>query len=98
MLLLLMPTAFAVDTTKFVPGFEFYFGSYPQAQVKDDTLITTLNEKAGKTDTDNWKSYDYYIANFQIDYMKYTEVELTEKYTEVFTFLSTVRQLRLSSP
>ncbi len=76
MLLLLMPTAFAVDTTKFVPGFEFYFGSYPQTQVKDDTLIATLNEKAGKTDTDNWKSYDYYIANFQIDYMKYTEVEL----------------------
>ncbi len=83
MLLLLMPTAFAVDTAKFAPGFEFSFGSYPQTQVKDNALIAELNTKAGSTD--KWTSYNYYIANFQIDYMKYTDAELNgENYRGVY--------------
>ncbi len=73
------------------------FGSYPQSEVIDKTLISSLNGLA-----DDWKSYDYYSGTgiyddgkmTQSDYMKYADVEyngnryrglLIEKYRPTFT-------------
>ena len=64
------------------------FGSYPQSEVTDATLKSTLTSRAGSTD--NWTSYGYYIGNeqyepVQSDYMKYTDVEYDgSKYRGVY--------------
>ena len=73
------------------------FGSYPQSEVSDEALISSLNS----LDTD-WSSYDYYSGTgiyddgkmTASDYMKYTDVEFgdsryrgvfIEKYRPTFT-------------
>ena len=73
------------NETESVPfqGDVISFGSYPQSEVTDETLIATLTENAGSTD--NWTSYNYYIGGVQSDYMKYTDIELDgEKYRGVY--------------
>ena len=59
-----------------------YFGKYPQTLVADNSIITTLNEKAGAlpsaTDLGSWKAYDYYI-NWNIEkFMYYIDVDIDE--------------------
>lgn len=59
------------------------FGSYPQTEVTDSSLVSTLTNKAGSTD--NWTSYNYYIEDEQSDFMRYTDVEYNgEKYRGVY--------------
>ena len=45
------------------------FGSYPQSEVTDETLKTTLNSQ-----TLNWTSYKYYFNGTQDDFMQYADV------------------------
>ena len=55
-----LPIAFAEGTTYEV-GDIVQFGTYPQSEVKDETLIAELNALA--PDWDNWTSYGYYSGN-----------------------------------
>ncbi len=58
-------------------------GSYPQTEVTDKTLKSSLTKKAGSTDT--WTSYNYYINSTKSDFMKYKDIELDgEKYRGVY--------------
>ena len=56
-----------------------YFGSYPQTKVSNETLINTLNSKAGKLPTKEnnylWTSYKYYLNGSIEDYMWYIDKE-----------------------
>lgn len=65
------------------------FGSYPQSEVTDTTLMATLYSKSGPiptgTNSQNWTSYGYYISNEVSNFMWYTDVELGgEKYRGVY--------------
>ncbi len=81
MLLTVVPlTVFAEIKGTVSTGDIIEFGSYPQSEVTDETLISALTEKAGSTD--DWTSYGYYSKELgntakpeQGDYMKYTDVE-----------------------
>lgn len=55
-------------------------GTYPQSEVKDETLIAELNEIPG-----DWISYDYYCTyDYYTDEIKYRDVELDgERYRGV---------------
>ena len=57
-------------------GDYIYFGSYPQSEVKDSGLKSTLNSKAGTPGSiaDGWVSYGYYDAGSVSDYMWYIDV------------------------
>lgn len=66
-----------------------YFGSYPQTQVTDTSLIATLNTQAGTLPTsDNaqaWISYGYYIKSEIQHYMWYIDLENgSERYRGVY--------------
>ncbi len=66
-----------------------YFGSYPQTEIKDETLIMELNKKAGilpnKENTYNWIDYGYYIRGKIKSYMYYIDIELDgNKYRGVY--------------
>ena len=66
-----------------------YFGSYPQTEIKDETLIMELNKKAGtlptESNTYNWSDYGYYINGEVESYMYYIDIELDEgKYRGVY--------------
>ena len=56
-----------------------YFGSYPQTKVTDDTLIATLNEKAGTLPTSSnlykWTDYGYYISGSVSSFMYYIDID-----------------------
>lgn len=70
-------------------GDKIYFGSYPQSEVTDATLISTLNTKAGElptsADAKKWTSYGYYLENKVQDYMWYIDIkEADEKYRGVY--------------
>ena len=72
-----VPMAFAEGKTYEV-GDIIEFGSYPQSEVKDKSLIAELNALA--TELNEWISYDYYwgtINNLAMvhDWMKYIDVE-----------------------
>ncbi len=59
---------------------KIYFGSYPQSEVKNDTLQATLNGKAGALPTSensqSWTAYEnYYIKNIASNFMWYIDVE-----------------------
>ena len=60
-------------------GNSIYFGSYPQTKVSNETLINTLNTKAGKLPTKEnsylWTSYKYYLNGSIEDYMWYIDKE-----------------------
>ena len=78
MLLTAVPLAFAEGNTYQV-GDIIQFGSYPQSDVKDKTLIAELNALAPAWD--NWTSYDYYNGSGsygtmkQGDWMRYVDIE-----------------------
>lgn len=70
-------------------GKKITFGSYPQTQVTDETLLTTLNAMAGTLPTrDNaqtWTSYGYYISGEKDDFMWYKDVTVgSDKYRGVY--------------
>lgn len=80
-----------IDTTQLYTrdGDKIYFGSYPQTEVTDSSLIATLTGKAGTLPTsDNsyaWTSYGYYADGEVGNYMWYTDIEEgTEKYRGVY--------------
>ena len=60
-----------------------HFGKYPQTEVTDSTLKTTLNSLAGTKPTSfnayNWTSYGYYISGSVSNYMWYIDVENGEE-------------------
>lgn len=87
MLVTAMPMAFAEGNTYQV-GDIVQFGSYPQSEVKDETLIAELN--ALSPEWDDWTSYGYYSGTgdygtmVQGDWMRYVDIELNgEKYRGV---------------
>ena len=55
------------------------FGTYPQTEVTDSILMSTLNTLAGarpiKSNSYNWTSYGYYISGNVSNYMWYIDVE-----------------------
>ena len=54
-----------------------YFGSYPQSEVTDTSLSSTLNEKAeGLSTLGFWKRYEYYISNNVQSYMYYGDIDM----------------------
>ena len=68
---------------------KIWFGSYPQTEVTDSTLKSTLNSKAGTLPTSGnsrkWTSYGYYLNGVVTDYMWYIDVENgTDKYRGVY--------------
>ena len=78
MLVTAMPIAFAEGNTYKV-GDIIQFGSYPQSEVKDETLIAELNALA--PDWDDWTSYGYYSGTggygtmVQGDWMRYVDIK-----------------------
>ena len=77
MLVTAMPAAMAEGNTYKV-GDIIQFGSYPQSEVKDATLVAELNALA--PEWEDWTSYDYYMGDNtagsmqQGDWMRYTDV------------------------
>lgn len=70
-------------------GDTVYFGTYPQGEVTDTALISTLSTKAGTLPTEedsyNWISYGYYIEGYVSNYMWYVDLEENdEKYRGVY--------------
>ena len=64
-------------------GDYIYFGSYPQSEVTDASLKTSLANAA--EDTSGWTSYDYYFCGNVSDFMVYKDVSLDgEKYRGVY--------------
>lgn len=66
----------------------FYFGSYPQSEVKDTAVTAELDKLA--PDWENWTSYGYYRGTGRLgtmvqgDWMRYTDVTYNgEKYRGV---------------
>ena len=62
-------------------GDKIYFGSYPQTQVSDATLVSTLNTKAGTLPAKGapaaWTEYGYFVATTNqrnYEYMWYIDV------------------------
>ncbi len=87
MLLSIMPMAYAEGNTYKV-GDIIQFGSYPQSEVKDESLIAELNALA--PEWEEWTSYGYYSGTgslgtmVQGDWMRYTDIEFkAEKYRGV---------------
>ncbi len=76
-------------TTYYRSGDYIYFGTYPQSEATDTTLLSTLTSKAGTLPTAsnpaNWTSYGYYISSTVTDFMWY--IDLTyggEQYRGVY--------------
>ncbi|MBQ7653063.1 MAG: TIR domain-containing protein [Clostridia bacterium] len=70
-------------------GDYIYFGTYPQSEAKDESLVEALNEKAGtlpaEIDRQKWTSYGYYINGDVYNYMWYIDVENNgDKYRGVY--------------
>lgn len=71
-------------------GKYIYFGSYPQTKIDDQTVVSKLNEKAGKLPTCansyNWHNYKYYyLGGCALPYMWYQDVEYGgERYRGVY--------------
>ena len=67
-----------------------YFGSYPQSEITDASLIRTLSSLAGNLPTSGydqaWTSYGYYVnSNSATNYMWYKDVEYSgNKYRGVY--------------
>ena len=58
---------------------KIYYGTYPQTEVSDDTLINELNVLAGtkptSTDSYNWTDYHYYISSSITSFMFYQDID-----------------------
>ena len=70
-------------------GNKITFGSYPQSEVTDSSLKSTLNSKAGTLPTSSnsqaWTSYGYYISGNVENFMWYIDIEQDgEKYRGVY--------------
>lgn len=70
-------------------GGSIYFGIYPQSEVTDGTLKSTLTGSAGALPTSSnsgsWTSYGYYISGSVSNYMWYIDKEYGgEKYRGVY--------------
>lgn len=70
-------------------GNKVYFGSYPQSEVTEAVLVSTLNDKAGtlptSADAQSWTSYGYYIEGTVQNYMWYIDIsEGGERYRGVY--------------
>ena len=56
-----------------------YLGYYPQSKVEDESLIKTLNDKAGSIPTESnfgsWNDYKYYQSGVQKSYMFYIDID-----------------------
>ena len=70
-------------------GNKITFGSYPQTEVKDSALISTLNSKAGtlpaSSNVHSWSSYGYYINGKEENFMWYKDVSHNgERYRGVY--------------
>ena len=69
---------FTAEAADYQVGDIIQFGSYPQSEVKDESLIADLNALA--PEWDEWTSYGYYSGNGQIgsmvsgDWMRYTDI------------------------
>ena len=66
-----------------------YFGTYPQSEVTDSTLKSTLTGSAGtlptSTNSGSWTSYGYYIDGSVSNFMWYIDKEYEgEKYRGVY--------------
>ncbi len=66
-----------------------YFGTYPQSEVKDSSLIAVLTSQAGVLPTENnsanWTSYGYYIEGKISNYMWYIDISYSsETYRGVY--------------
>lgn len=78
LLLTIAPMACAEENNTYKEGDIIQFGSYPQSEVKDETLIAELNVLA--PEWDDWTSYGYYSGNGEIgsmvqgDWMRYVDV------------------------
>lgn len=73
----------SLDISQKKKGDIILYGSYPQSEVKDETIIKALNNAKSE-----WKSYGYFPGNNNIaddDWMKYCDVSLNgEKYRGVY--------------
>ncbi len=70
-------------------GKTIYFGSYPQTEVLDSSLKSTLTARAGTLPTSSasgaWTSYGYYISGSVENFMWYIDItEGGEKYRGVY--------------
>ena len=70
-------------------GSYIYFGTYPQSEVTDSTIKSTLTSSAGTLPTSfnsgSWTSYGYYISGNVSNYMWYIDKEYEgEKYRGVY--------------
>ena len=70
-------------------GDTIYFGTYPQTEVTDSYLQSTLNTLAGTLPTSydsyDWTSYGYYLSGSTSNYMWYIDIEEgEEKYIGVY--------------
>jgi hypothetical protein len=61
-----------------VPGGETQFGMYPQSEVTDDSLISTLTTSAGTLpstgNNQSWTDYGYYISGAVSSFMWYIDL------------------------
>lgn len=81
-LLMILGTFAACDTNIFETytrnGNKITFGSYPQTEVTDSSLKSTLNSKVGTLPTSEnsyaWTSYGYYISGNVENFMWYIDV------------------------
>lgn len=73
-----------------ISGNYIYFGNYPQTQVTNSSIISTLNSMAGALPSDsnnqNWTSYGYYMSGSNSTaYMWYQDMSYNgEKYRGVY--------------
>lgn len=54
---------------------KIYFGTYPQSLVSDDTIIASLNTKAGDHGTESWTDYNYYVSSSVTSFMYYQDID-----------------------
>ena len=75
-------TTNAENNSGFSNGDTFYLGQYPQEQVTDENILSSLNALSS-----NWISYNYYNSEGNIsDYMKYKDVVFQGKRYRGVTF------------
>lgn len=71
---------FKIDLGPLIKGDNIEFGSYPQSNVTDTTIISELNSLAGTLPTPTnsyaWTDYNYYINSQITSYMWYIDLPL----------------------
>lgn len=78
LILTIIPMAYAEENNTYKVGDIIQFGSYPQSEVKDETLVAELNVLA--PEWEEWTSYGYYSGTGEYgtmkqgNWMRYTDV------------------------